>query len=127
MSRHAPLDFSKQHAAGVIRVSPVSYIKGAKCCGSLFLTEDAARLRCGLDSNFFVDHTEPLEALARLKETGEWPLSDFCWTCRGGEVAALAAGELTGRRMCRTAPLKRREIWCEMSEKRTRCSTELSI
>ncbi|KAL7627323.1 hypothetical protein AAE478_001515 [Parahypoxylon ruwenzoriense] len=33
--------------------------------------------KCGVDSNFFVDHTEPLEALAWLKEAGEWPLGDL--------------------------------------------------
>jgi hypothetical protein len=30
-----------------------------------------------VDTNFFVDHTEPLEALAFVKENMDWPLGEL--------------------------------------------------
>jgi hypothetical protein len=72
-----PLDFARQHAAGVLTGSPVSYIKNARLCGNIFNSGDVSGLKCGVDSNFFVDHDEPLDALARLKELGGWPLGDL--------------------------------------------------
>lgn len=55
---------------------PITYIKNAKLCGSLFSPDakDTAGLVCGVDSQFFVDHDEPSEALARISQRGEWPL-----------------------------------------------------
>ncbi|KND91832.1 hypothetical protein TOPH_03363, partial [Tolypocladium ophioglossoides CBS 100239] len=97
---HVPLDFARQHAADVMAGSPVSYIKGAKLCGSLFHPGDTTGLRCGVDSDFFVDHTEPLEALAWFKEMGEWPLGDLP---DGHEFLLLF--ELARRR--RSRPLQR--------------------
>ncbi|KAH8729260.1 hypothetical protein BGZ61DRAFT_446059 [Ilyonectria robusta] len=72
-----PLDFARQHTAGVLAASPVSYIKDAKPCGSLFHPADTTGLTCGVNSNFFVDHAEPLEALKRAKESRGWPLGDL--------------------------------------------------
>jgi hypothetical protein len=71
------MDFARQHAADVMTGSPVSYIKDARLCGSLFDSEDTSGLKCGVDSNFFVDHTEPLDAQVRFKELGGWPLGDL--------------------------------------------------
>ncbi|POS75360.1 hypothetical protein DHEL01_v206246 [Diaporthe helianthi] len=66
------------HAVGLIAASPVSYVKDAKVCGSLFEARDTTGMVSGVDSNFYVDHTEPLEALAWFQGNGGWPLGDLC-------------------------------------------------
>ncbi|CAH0053958.1 unnamed protein product [Clonostachys solani] len=71
------LDFARQYAAGVMAGSPVNYVKNARLCGNLFNLGDISGLKCGVDLNFFVDYTEPLDALAWFKELGEWPLGDL--------------------------------------------------
>lgn len=47
--------------------------------GSLFqpddpVTDDGSRLVSGVDTNFFVNHEEPLDALAWLQDQGLWQL-----------------------------------------------------
>jgi len=74
---YVPLDYARQHAVGIVAASPISYVKNAKLCGKLFHPEDSTGLVCGVDSDFFVNHTEPLEALAWFKDMGEWPLGDL--------------------------------------------------
>lgn len=72
-----PLDFARDHAAGIMAISPVNYIKDAKLRGSLFDSNDDSGMVSGVDSGFYVDHDEPFEALARFKEEGAWPLGDL--------------------------------------------------
>ncbi|KAH8743623.1 hypothetical protein F5883DRAFT_592349 [Diaporthe sp. PMI_573] len=72
-----PLDFAAAHAVGVMSASPVSYIKDAKVCGRLFEAQDTSGMICGVNSNFYVDHAEPLEALSEFQEDGNWPLGDL--------------------------------------------------
>ncbi len=50
------------------------YIKDAKLCGSLFGPDDGSGLVAGVDTSFFVDHDEPLEALSMVRREQEWPL-----------------------------------------------------
>lgn len=60
--------------------SPVGYVKGAKLRGSLYQPpgDDTSGLVSGADTDFFVDHQEPLDALAWLREEGDgWPLGDL--------------------------------------------------
>jgi hypothetical protein len=71
------LDFARDHAAGVMEASPIKYIKDSRVCGTLFDSKDISGMVSGVDSNFFVDHEEPLEALAWLQEDGSWPLGDL--------------------------------------------------
>lgn len=73
-----PLVFAADHAVSVIAASPVSYVKDAKVCGSLFNAHDTTGMISGVDSNFYVDHAEPLEALAWFQENESWPLGDLC-------------------------------------------------
>lgn len=54
--------------------SPIPYVKDAKPCGSLFGPSDASGLVSGVDTQFFVDHTEPLEALDEVRKQWDWPL-----------------------------------------------------
>ncbi|KAF2280959.1 uncharacterized protein EI97DRAFT_497676 [Westerdykella ornata] len=71
------LDFIKQNAASIMKTSPVEYIRDAKLRGSLFDPSDKTGLVSGIDTRFFVDHKEPLEALAWVKKNREWPLGEM--------------------------------------------------
>jgi regulation of enolase protein 1 (concanavalin A-like superfamily) len=68
------LGFIRDHAQAIMRESPISYVKNAKLCGSVFELEDTSGIVSCVDTNFFVDHMEPLEALARVRENMDWPL-----------------------------------------------------
>lgn len=57
--------------------SPISYIKAAKLCGRVFIPGDTSGLVASVNSGFFVDHYEPLEALAWVGEQMEWPLGEL--------------------------------------------------
>lgn len=71
------LDFIKEHAATIMRASPIPYVKKAKLRGRLFNPEDIDGLVSCVDTDFWVDHTEPLEALRWARETADWPLGDL--------------------------------------------------
>ena len=64
----------KAHAESIMNVSPVEYVRDAKLAGSLFDPKDTTGR---VYSGFFVDHREPLEALAWVRDTMEWPLGDL--------------------------------------------------
>ncbi|KAI1495772.1 hypothetical protein F5X99DRAFT_422653 [Biscogniauxia marginata] len=58
------LDFIAENATPILKASPIKYIRDAKLCGSLFDNTDSTGLVSGVNTNFFVDHQEPLEALS---------------------------------------------------------------
>jgi hypothetical protein len=63
-----------------MQVSPVAYIRAAKLRGELFEaedTKDTKGLLASVDTRFFVDHAEPLEALGCARESMEWPLGEL--------------------------------------------------
>lgn len=60
-----------------MQASPIPYIREAKLRGALFEPEDSTGLVCGVNTQFFVDHEEPIEALKMVQETWEWPLGDL--------------------------------------------------
>ena len=60
-----------------MKASPIGYVKDAKLRGSVFSPDDNSGLVSCVDSGFFVDHTEPLEALAWVREWMEWPLGEL--------------------------------------------------
>lgn len=81
----------QEHAAGIMAASPVSYVRNAALKGSLFGKGDDAV--CCADTGFWVDHAEPLEALAAVRERGvEWPFGELPDGCeflvlvKGAEV-----------------------------------------
>lgn len=98
------LDFAQAHAAGVMAASPVEYIKAAKLRGSLFDSSDTSGLVSGVDTGFYVDHEEPLQALTWMMEHGSWPLGDLP---EGHEFLFLV--EMSGRRRSRSASCKPKE------------------
>ena len=60
-----------------MKASPVSYIRDAKLCGAVFDTADSSGLVSGVNTGFFVDHEEPLEALAHVRQSWQWPLGEL--------------------------------------------------
>lgn len=76
---HARLDFMQACASEIMAGSLIAYVKTAKLCGSLFQPDDTVTgnsnsLVSGVDTNFFVNHEEPLDALAWLQNQGLWQL-----------------------------------------------------
>lgn len=71
------LDFIKEYAEEIMKASPIRYVKGAKLCGRLFNPEDSSGLVSSVDTGFWVDHTEPLEALGWARDTVDWPLGEL--------------------------------------------------
>jgi hypothetical protein len=57
-----------------MQASPISYVWDATLRGSVFTQSDNSGLVSSVDSGFFVDHNEPLEALAWVRQEMEWPL-----------------------------------------------------
>lgn len=51
------------NAKAVMKASPISYIKDARLCDTLFNPEDSTGLICEINTRFFVDHEEPLKVL----------------------------------------------------------------
>lgn len=54
--------------------SPIPYIRKAELCGIIFNADDTSGIVSGVNTHFFVDHTEPLEALAVVEIEWQWPL-----------------------------------------------------
>lgn len=60
-----------------MKASPIRYIRVAKLRGSLFDPENASGLASSVDIGFWIDHTEPLNALVRAREAIDWPLGEL--------------------------------------------------
>jgi hypothetical protein len=71
------LDVIAKYAGEIMEASPIGYVKDAKLRGSVFSPGDTSGLVSCVDSGFFVDHTEPLEALAWVQEEMDWPLGEL--------------------------------------------------
>ena len=71
------LDVIGKYAQEIMEASPIGYVKDAKLRGSVFSPGDSIGLVSCADTGFFVDHTEPLEALAWAQEWIEWPLGEL--------------------------------------------------
>ena len=71
------LDFIRDNADAVIKASPIDYVKNGELYGSLFDSEDTSGAISSVNTKFFVDHTEPLQALRRIRERLHWPLGEL--------------------------------------------------
>ena len=71
------MSFIRDNAEGIVRASPISYVKEAKLHGSLFNPEDTSGAISSVDTEFFVDHTEPLKVLQRVRGVTDWPLGEL--------------------------------------------------
>lgn len=76
-----PFGFTHDNAEGVIEASPISYVKDAKPRGNLFDSEYTSGAILSVYINFFVDHTEPLEALAWVRGGLDWPFGELLDGC----------------------------------------------
>ncbi|TWU71603.1 hypothetical protein ED733_003298 [Metarhizium rileyi] len=71
---HVSLDFIGEHSRAIMEKSPIQYVKEAVVRGTLFNQEDSSGLISGVDTGFFVDHEEPLQALQQVRDNHSWPL-----------------------------------------------------
>lgn len=69
--------FIRDNAEAIMELSPISYVKDAELRGSLFDSNDTSGQVSSVYTKFFVDHTEPLEALAWVRGELEWPLGEL--------------------------------------------------
>jgi hypothetical protein len=68
------LSIAKTCASGIMKSSPVDYVRTAKFHGSLFDDKVSDGTVSCADTNFFVDHAEPDAALDVVLSRGiEWP------------------------------------------------------
>jgi len=67
----------KDNAESIMKASPVGYVRDAKLRGRLFNPKDTSGLVSSVETGFFVDHEEPLEALAWVRESMDWPLGEL--------------------------------------------------
>ena len=69
---------AQQLARRIMDSCPVTYVKEAKLRGDLFEPDAAEGVICCADTNFWVDHAEPLEVLKAVKERNlGWPFGDL--------------------------------------------------
>lgn len=74
---HIDLTFCKQNAKLILEASPVEYVKSMELRGALFQDECATGAISSVFTNFYVDHDEPLQALATYKARGSWVLGEL--------------------------------------------------
>jgi hypothetical protein len=71
------LEYVRKNAELIMKASPVRYVRDAKLRGKLFNPDDTSGLVSSVDTGFYVDHEEPLEALEWVRESMEWPLGEL--------------------------------------------------
>lgn len=92
----------REHAQAIMAASPVNYVKTAKPKGSLFEEGDQGGVICCADTHFWVDHAEPLAALAAVRERGvEWPFGDLPEGCEFLVLVKAAEVDAEGERVRR--------------------------
>ncbi|KAK3373666.1 hypothetical protein B0T24DRAFT_624167 [Lasiosphaeria ovina] len=75
---HIPLGFMQTCASEVMASSPITYVRDAQLRGSLFQPDSTVSgLVSGVDTNFFVNHEDPLRALTWLQGQDLWPLGNL--------------------------------------------------
>ena len=71
------LSFIKENAQMILESSPIRYIYEGELKGSLFELDGGSGIVSCIDTEFFVDHREALEALACLREEMRWSLGNL--------------------------------------------------
>ena len=95
-----PTDFIRDKASSVMKQSPIEYVRNAVPRGNLFESDDASGVISSVDTNFFVDHAEPLEALRWVRKGLEWPLGELL---DGHEFLLIIETRLRSRSRSRSA------------------------
>jgi hypothetical protein len=84
---HLNFDLAKKHGKDIMAASPVDYIRSARLNGSIF---EKFYDVCYAFTDFWVDHKEPRDVLARVMKKGRgWPLGQLPDGC---EYLALVDG-----------------------------------
>jgi hypothetical protein len=70
-------DFIRNNLRQIITLFKIPYLVDKPLIGSLFqqTSDDGPRLQ--IDTGFYTDHTEPLEALSKLPADVNWPLGQL--------------------------------------------------
>jgi hypothetical protein len=68
------LTFGQKHAKSILESSPVGYVNSMQLHGSLFKDNCTTGAISTVFTNFYVDHDEPLAALAEYNKKGQWCL-----------------------------------------------------
>jgi hypothetical protein len=72
------LKMTKCHARAVMDTCPVGYVKEAKLRGALFESDSKDGTVSCADTQFWVDHEEPLQALKSVRKRGfAWPFGEL--------------------------------------------------
>lgn len=83
-----------------MRLSPIEYVRNAVPRGNLFEPDDTSGAVSSVCTNFFVDHTEPLEALHWVRKGLNWPLGELL---DGHEFLLIVEIRLRSRSRSRSA------------------------
>ena len=93
---------AREHAQAIMAASPVNYVKSAKPKGSLFEKGREDGVVCCADTAFWVDHAEPLAALAAVKERDvQWPFGELPEGCEYLVLVKAADVDAEGKRVRR--------------------------
>ena len=93
---------AREHAQAIMAASPVNYVKSAKPKGSLFEKGREDGVVCCADTAFWVDHAEPLAALAAIKERDvQWPFGELPEGCEYLVLVKAAGFDAEGKRVHR--------------------------
>lgn len=95
------LDFLRDNASSVMEQSPIAYVRNAMLRGKLFDLDDASGAISSVCTNFFVDHSEPLEALNWIQQVLSWPLGELL---DGHEFLLLIETRLRSRSRHKSIP-----------------------
>ncbi|THH15290.1 hypothetical protein EW146_g5154 [Bondarzewia mesenterica] len=71
------MSFCQQNAKSILEASPVDYVSTMELRGSLFEDNSTSGAISSAFTNFYVDHQEPLEALAAYRARGKWLLGEL--------------------------------------------------
>ncbi|USP79297.1 uncharacterized protein yc1106_06571 [Curvularia clavata] len=78
---NASFDMVKEYGANIMATSPIRYVREAKLKGRVFGIEEGTGTMCCADTNFWVDHAEPLAILAEVKKKITWPFGELPEGC----------------------------------------------
>ena len=93
--------FIRDNASIVMKQSPIEYVRNAVLRGNLFKSDDTSGVISSVRTNFFVDHTEPLEALHWVRQGLNWPLGELL---DGHEFLLMIETRLRSRSRSRSGP-----------------------
>jgi len=70
-------NFISQNAKNIFAVTPIDYLKCAQLRGSLFEKDCATGVISSVYTEYYIDHSEPLEVLDTFKNVGRWCLGEL--------------------------------------------------